>query len=282
LAGETGTGKTRLARSIHELSPRRADPFVVVNCGALAANLIESEMFGHVKGAFTGADRDRIGKFTDARDGTLVLDEIDSLPLSSQAKLLRAVEERVFEPVGSNKSQPMRARLIAASNRQLDKEVEAGRFRSDLYYRLNVVQFYLPPLRERRSEISNLIAGFITEFTARNGRPAQGFAEEALHAIEAYDWPGNIRELRNVIERAVALCPGGEIRLRDLPEAIGRAAARSTSTCSAAVKDPASAARIVEALEKHGNNRLRAAVELGISRMTLYKKLHAFGLFGAA
>jgi two-component system response regulator HydG len=293
LGGETGTGKTRLARLIHELSSRRADPFLVINCGALATNLIESEMFGHVKGAFTGADRDRSGKFADVRGGTLVLDEIDALPLASQAKLLRALEERVFEPVGSNKSQPVRARLIAASNRPLDKEIEAGRFRSDLYYRLNVVQFYLPPLRERRSEITHLATTVVAELAGRNGRPVQSIAEEALHALQAYDWPGNIRELRNVVERAVALCPRNEIQLADLPEGIHRASPGTAirhsgplqGSASAAslgqVRREAEAARIAEALERHGNNRLRAAADLGISRMTLYQKLHKYGLIGS-
>jgi two-component system response regulator HydG len=292
LGGETGTGKTRLARLIHELSPRRADPFLVINCGALATNLIESEMFGHVKGAFTGADRDRSGKFADVRGGTLVLDEIDALPLASQAKLLRVIEERVFEPVGSNKSQPVRARLIAASNRPLDKEIEAGRFRSDLYYRLNVVQFYLPPLRERPSEIAQLANAFVGELAGRKGRPVQSIAEEALYALEAYDWPGNIRELRNVVERAVALCPGNEIQLGDLPEGICRASpgmairhsgplkGSASAASLSQVKREAEAARIADALKRHGNNRLRAAADLGISRMTLYQKLHKYGLTG--
>jgi two-component system response regulator HydG len=283
LVGETGTGKTRLARLIHELSPRRKEPLLVVNCGALAANLIESEMFGHVKGAFTGAEGDRTGKFAEVGRGTLVLDEIDALPPPLQAKLLRAVEERLFEPVGSNKSQPVRARLIAASNRVLEKEVEAGRFRSDLYYRLNVVCFQLPPLRDRPRVIPELVAGFIAEIAGRNQRPVQGIATDALDTLLAYAWPGNIRELRNVIERAVALCPGAEIQLEDLPEMLlaslenGPAVAASGSVLEQA-REEAEVARIMEALRKHGNNRLRAAAALGISRRTLYKKLHRYGL----
>jgi DNA-binding NtrC family response regulator len=299
LTGETGTGKTRLARLIHELSPRRDEPFLVIDCGALSANLIESEMFGHVKGAFTGADRDRPGKFLAAGDGTLLLDEVNSLPPALQAKLLRAVDERVFEPVGANKSQPLRARLIAASNKPLEREVSEGRFRADLYYRLNVVGFYLAPLRERRGAIAALANKFLAEFTARNGRPIYQIAPDALRALEAFDWPGNIRELRNVIERAVALCPGSEVQVRDLPEVIRGAnpyrcptepvhrasvpfAPRlSPPTTLAARKKEAEVSRILEALEKHKNNRLRAAAELGISRMALYKKLHKYGLMGA-
>jgi two-component system response regulator HydG len=291
LGGETGTGKTRLARLIHELSPRRHQPFLVVNCGALSSTLIESEMFGHVRGAFTGADRERAGKFAEVGRGTLLLDEVDSLPLGLQAKLLRVLEERLFEPVGSNKSQQMEARLIVASNRQLDQEVEAGRFRADLYYRLNVVGFYLPPLRERRQLIPALVDKFIREFAARDDRPIQGITARALRALQEYDWPGNVREVRNVIERAVALCPRPAADLEDLPAAL-----RPDQTADVAEAEPiavpflveagtlvqtkegAEAQRIARALEKHNNNRLRAAAELGISRMTLYKKLHRYGL----
>jgi transcriptional regulator with GAF, ATPase, and Fis domain len=292
LEGDTGTGKTRLARLIHELSPRRAEPFLVINCGALAAELIESEMFGHVKGAFTGADKTRAGKFAAAGRGTLLLDEIDALPLALQAKLLRAVEERVFEPVGSNESLPVQARLIAACNRPLEREVEAGRFRADLYYRLNVIGFYLPPLRERPGMIQNLADSFLADCAARNGRPVHGITREALHILELYPWPGNIRELRNVIERAVALCAGPYIGPSDLPEALCLAASCSleglqpprqvdlppTPSALRHARGEAESALIQHVLRKHGNNRLRAALELGISRRTLYKKLHRYGL----
>jgi DNA-binding NtrC family response regulator len=293
LGGETGTGKTRLARLIHELSGRRTEPFLVVNCGALSASLIESEMFGHARGAFTGADRDHVGKFQAVGRGTLLLDEVDSLPPVLQAKLLRVVEERVFEPVGSNKSQPMRARLIAASNRSLGQDVADGRFRSDLYYRLNVVNFELPPLRERDGIVPHLAGSFAAEFAARFGRPAPTIDAAALRVLEAHDWRGNIRELRNVIERAVALCEGDRIGLDDLPDAL-----RPAEPAGLAAPDPvgpralpingtltqskevAEQARIRDALDKNENNRLRAAAELGISRMTLYKKLHKYGLMG--
>jgi two-component system response regulator HydG len=284
LSGETGTGKTRLARFIHDLSPRRGQPFVTINCGALAANLMESEMFGHVRGAFTGAVRDRSGKFVEAGRGTLLLDEIDSLPPPLQAKLLRAVEERIFEPVGSNQPLPVQARLIAASNRALEEEVAAGRFRADLYYRLNVISFRLPPLRDCPSVIPQLAGGFLTEIAAHNGRPVRTIAAAALRALENYHWPGNIRELRNVIERAVALCPGPEIQPADLPEAILAATHRPNCTAFASASSLGSAkrdietARIAEALRKHRNNRLRAAADLGISRMTLYRKLRKYGM----
>src|SRR5262249_49488166 len=180
LTGETGTGKTRLARLIHEFPPRRDEPFLVVGCGALSATLIESELFGHLRGAFTGADRDRPGKLSAAGKGTLLLDEINSLPLALQAKLLRAVDERVFEPVGANKGQPLRARLVAASNADLEREAAAGRFREDLYYRLNVVSFYLPPLRERRAAIAPLVRKFLAEFATRNRPDLRGLTPEAV------------------------------------------------------------------------------------------------------
>jgi DNA-binding NtrC family response regulator len=293
LTGETGTGKTRLARLIHEMSPRHHEPFLVVDCGALSPSLIESEMFGHVKGAFTGADRERLGKFAAAGRGTLLLDEINSLPLSLQSKLLRVVEDRVFEPVGSNRGQPLHARIIAVSNAMLEQEIKEGRFRSDLYFRLNVVGFYLPNLRHRCSSIVPLCQRFLSEFTATNRPDVHGIATNALRALQEYDWPGNVRELRNVIERAVALCPGPIIQLGDLPEAIRSRIApaesailiapqempgRFASMTLAESKELAEIQRIKEVLAKHKNNRLRAAGELGISRMGLYKKLHKYGL----
>jgi two-component system response regulator PilR (NtrC family) len=297
LSGETGTGKTRLARLIHELSPRRDQPFLVVDCGALSGGLIESELFGHVRGAFTGADRDRVGKLSAAGRGTLLLDEVNSLPPALQGKLLRAVDERVFEPVGSEKPQPFQARLIAASNLPLEREVEAGRFRTDLYYRLNVVGFFLPPLRERPEAVAQLALVFVDEFAARADTGVRGIAANALRALTAYGWPGNIRELRNVIERAVVFCRGPEIQCADLPEAIRAGGAQPAPRLSkvpasspgpdvprtlAQSKEEAEILLITEVLRKHGNNRLRAAAALGISRMGLYKKLHKYRLIETA
>jgi DNA-binding NtrC family response regulator len=341
LGGETGTGKTHLAGVIHRLSPRRDEPFLTINCGALAANLIESEMFGHVRGAFTGADAERTGKLAAVGRGTLFLDEVDSLPPGLQAKLLRVVEERAFEPVGSNKTMRLRARLIVASNRPLEQEVAAGRFRADLFYRFNVVAFEIPPLRERARLIPGLARSLLAESSARNGRRTEGIAPAAMQALVDYSWPGNVRELRNVIERAVALCPGDVIELDDLPDYFQRISPTVTPTpasggppagfgstpaadrftpgagpdavegppfpAAAALpvtgpmaghradevsppvlksalaesKERAELSIITQALERNGHNRLRAAAELGISRMTLYKKLHKYGLMGA-
>jgi DNA-binding NtrC family response regulator len=294
LTGETGTGKTRLARLIHELSPRRHEPFLVVDCGAVSPNLIESEMFGHVKGAFTGAHRDRPGKLAAVGRGTLLLDDINSLPPTLQGKLLRAVDDRVFEPVGSEQGLPFQARLIAATNAPLGDEVAAARFRADLYFRINVVGFYLPPLRERRASIIPLANRFLTELAARNRPDVRGLSAQAVRALLEYNWPGNIRELRNVIERAVALCPGPDVHLLDLPESVrgGNAVLPlaivtpeaqqshlpSGATTLMETRAKTERMRIKEVLVKHRNNRRRAAAELGISRVALYNKLHKYGL----
>jgi DNA-binding NtrC family response regulator len=292
LGGETGSGKTRLARVIHEHSSRAQQPFLGVNCGALSANLIESEMFGHIKGAFTGADRQRVGKFAEVGSGTLLLDEVDALAPPLQAKLLRAVDERVFEPVGSNQTMPVKARLIAATNRDLAQEVKEGRFRADLYYRLNVVSFYLPPLRERRESIPVLASRFAEEFAESHKRPVRTIDPLALQALENHSWPGNIRELRNVIERGVVLCTTTSIRLEDLPADVAgemlsnppvqpqpiQAEADPAAATLTETRGLAEVVRIQEALRRSMNNRARAAAELGISRMTLYNKLHKYGL----
>jgi DNA-binding NtrC family response regulator len=283
LTGETGTGKTVVARLIHDLSPRRALPFVVVDCATLSSGVVESELFGHVKGAFTGADRDRPGKLTAAGAGTIFLDEVNALPLHMQAKLLRAMGERRVEPVGAVQSLAVRARVIAASNITLENEVADGRFRADLFYRLNVVRFHMPPLRSRPLAIAPLAHRFLLDYAKRNRLTVRGFRPEVVAVMECYDWPGNIRELRNVVERAAALCEWGEIGLDDLPPPLQGLVpvARPVSKANAPLhrsREEAEINQIKGALQKHGNNRLRAAEELGISRMGLYKKLHKYGL----
>ncbi len=290
VTGETGTGKTHMARLIHQLSPRQAKPFVVVPCGSLSPMLVESEMFGHVRGAFTHAERDRVGKFAHAADGTLLLDEIDCVPPEAQAKLLRTFEERVFEPVGSNEPQSLRARLIVASNRPLEQEVSEGRFRSDLYYRLNVIEFHIPPLRERPEMVRPLAEKFLAKLSRWEGEPPPSFSDAAMTALEAYGWPGNVRELRNVVERAVAFCPRRSIDPADLPEQVRRCDAAACASGDLIAAKPkggnglaearrnAEKQRLLAALRRQNNNRSRAAVELGISRVTLYKKLRAHGV----
>ncbi len=286
LTGETGTGKSHVARAIHKLSPRRKKPFAVVECGGLSPMLLESELFGHVRGAFTGADRDHAGKFVTVEDGTILLDEIDCVPLEAQAKLLRVFEDRVFDPVGANRTTKFRARVIAASNQPLDRQVAEGKFRSDLFYRLNVVEFRLPPLRECRDAIPSLAQHFLAIYTGRAQRSLDGVTFSALDAMQTYDWPGNIRELRNTIERAVTLCRGERLDVADLPEAIRKAAAPVVPAARHKPKrneldfarQNGERQRILQALTRHDNNRTRVAKELGISRVALYKKLRKFGL----
>lgn len=288
LTGETGTGKTHLARVVHELSPRSKQPFLAVSCSALPVSLFESELFGHVRGAFTTADRDRTGRCAEAGQGTILLDEVDCVPLEAQAKLLRVVEERVFEPVGSTRPLPLRARLIVATNRPLDEEVAAGRFRSDLYHRLKVVDFSLPPLRDRGELTRHLTERFLADCRTRHRRPALQMSDEARAALEAHDWPGNVRELRNAIERAAALCPSETIEPRDVrcPAPVCRElpAGPAEKPRSAAgnqlewARREAERSRVVEALRRRNNNRTGAAADLGISRVTLYKKLRMYGL----
>jgi DNA-binding NtrC family response regulator len=220
IEGESGTGKELVARAIHRLSPRRNKPFIAVNVGALPETLLESEMFGHEKGAFTGAAERRIGRFELADTGTLFLDEIGDVPLATQVKLLRVLEEREITRVGGTQSIPVDVRVVAATNKPLRDGVEEGRFRSDLYYRLNVLSIYLPPLRERREDIPILVRQFITELSRQHDRPFKGISPEALEMLADYPWPGNVRELRNLVESMVVLAPGREIGPADIPRQI--------------------------------------------------------------
>lgn len=220
LTGETGTGKTMLARLIHEHSARSGHPFVVVACGACSPNLLESEFFGHVRGAFTGAAQAREGRFAAAGDGSLLLDEVDTLPLDRQASLLRIVETGEFEQVGSNQTRLCRARIIAASNWSLEDAVETGKFRRDLYYRLSALSLHLPPLRERVRDVAPLAGLFAAQFSARYSKRIVGIHADAIDLLEAFPWPGNIRQLENVVHQAVAMCAGSEILAEHLPASI--------------------------------------------------------------
>lgn len=213
IIGETGSGKELIARAIHDRSARKRSPLVKVNCGAIPAGLVESELFGHIKGAFTSASERRVGRFELANHGTLFLDEVGELPLETQVKLLRVLQEQEFEPVGSNHTIRVNVRIIAATNRDVEKAVQAGTFRSDLYYRLNVIPLQVPALRERKSDIPQLVMAFLRKYAKRTGKPIESVSREAMHLLVNYDWPGNIRELQNVIERGVVLSSSKVLRL---------------------------------------------------------------------
>ncbi len=284
--GETGCGKTYLARLLHELSPRRNRRCLTVACGALPPDLIESELFGYVKGAFTGADVDRQGKFAAATGGTLLLDEIDVLAPEQQAKLLRVIEAGEYEPVGSNDTQTSSARLVAASNYDLEQLVAAGKFRKDLYYRLNTLSFHLPPLRERPRDIEYLCRKFAIDQSRAHRIELKHIEPEFLVALMKYRWPGNIRELENVIRRAVLYCREGVLAPTDLPSSLrppggnGRCRngnGRSPRTLEQHV-DQLEQRVIEESLHRHNHRRTDAAKELGISRVTLYNKMKKFGM----
>lgn len=273
--GESGTGKELVARIVHQLSSRREAGFVALNCAAIPETLLESELFGHEKGAFTGAVQARQGKFELARGGTILLDEIGEMPLALQAKLLRVIQERVFERVGGTKEIKADVRLIAATNRNLREEVAQRRFREDLYYRLNVFPLQLPPLRERGDAVPGLARYFMQRFSSQTGKALKGIDADALAALERYRWPGNIRELQNVMERAVILSRE-KVGLAALPEEMLRTPEPDALDSRERLKS-AEREIIAEAIKKHRGNRRLAAEELGVSRRTLQYKLKDYG-----
>jgi two-component system, NtrC family, response regulator AtoC len=289
--GESGTGKELIAQAIHRLSSRSRGPLVSVHAGALAPTLLESELFGHEKGAFTGAHERRIGRIEQAQGGTLFLDEIGELDAATQVKLLRFLGERTFERVGSNRTLTADVRLVAATHRDLRAMVREGQFRDDLYWRLRVVEVVLPPLRERRSDVPLLAATFLKESSGANGKALSGFSSEAMEALLRHDWPGNVRELRAAVERAVVLSRGEQVQLRDLPEdvrtlggsgkeasgvvGVGWGAAPAGGTLQDAERE-----LIVQALRETDGNRTEAARRVGISRRTLHRKIHEYRLEG--
>ncbi len=274
--GESGTGKELVARTIHLLSPRSASGFVPLNCAAIPENLIESELFGHEKGAFTGAVQARQGKFELARGGTIFLDEIGEMPLPLQAKLLRVLQERVFERVGGGKEIKANVRVIAATNRNLQEEVTARRFREDLYYRLNVFPLQLPPLRERVDAIPQLAEYFFRRFSLQTGKELKGIETKAVENMESYLWPGNVRELQNVMERAVILAQD-MIRIGNLPDEIVQKIVPIGQESKEILKST-ERELVIKSLRKHAGNRRLAAEELGISRRTLQYRLKEYGL----
>lgn len=276
ILGESGTGKELVARSIHFSGPRRNKPFAPVDCSSLVPTLIESELFGYVKGAFTGAQHSKQGLLEAAGDGTLFLDEIGDLPIDLQAKLLRALQEREVKPIGSNERISIRARVIAATNRDLDAAIRTGTFRQDLYFRLNVVQIKLPPLRDRKADIPLLVTAFLEKF-CDPARPIHTISEDAMHRIMAYDWPGNIRELENAIERAVALGSGPILHVGDLPSNLQYTSAEKLSESDEVVPLEALERRaILRALRETSGDKLAAARMLGIGKTTLYRKLKQY------
>jgi two-component system response regulator HydG len=277
--GESGTGKELIARYIHGKSARATGPFVAVNCAAIPETILESELFGHERGAFTGAVGRREGRFAKARGGTLFLDEIGELTPAVQVKILRVLQEGEYEPVGGN-TVKADVRIVAATNRDLAAEVEAGRFREDLYYRLNVIAVTAPPLRNRREDIPLLVDHFIGVYCKKNGRSRLGVAPDAMQKLLDYSWPGNVRELENVVERAAVLCRGETIRLEDLPEVVAQAAAPSPSALTFAIGTPLEEVEhrlIRETLAHTGGDKSLAAQLLGISTRTIYRTLGESG-----
>ncbi len=277
IQGESGTGKELVAKAIHQLSPRTKGPFVAVHCAALAHNLLESELFGHEKGAFTGAMERRIGRFEKADGGSLFLDEISEINASVQVKLLRALEERQIERVGNDTPVDVDSRLIAATNRDLKNMVDEGEFREDLFYRLYVVVITLPPLRERQDDILLLLNHYLSVFNEENHKQFEGFTSAAYDLLAAYDWPGNIRELRNLVERMVVLTQGKVLDVKDIPSHIYEKINADNLGMSADLTvDEMEKQMIIRALEKMGANRTKAAEKLGISRRTLHRKLNQY------
>ena len=277
IEGESGTGKELVAQAIHRLSPRAKAPFIPVHCAALSEALLESELFGHEKGAFTGATSTRKGRFERADGGTLFLDEIGEIDANTQVKLLRALEERKFERVGGDETLEVDVRLIAATNKNLKTMVDEGTFREDLYYRLKVVSIDLPSLSKREEDVPLLAKFFIKQLSEENGVPEKSISAEALEALIQYEWPGNIRELRNVIERMVVLTSGDRITLRDIPSEVRSERSTRQAPQTLSLEDNEKEL-IIQALTKHRGNRTRAAEQLGISRRTLHRKLNEYEL----
>ena len=286
VTGESGTGKELIARAVHYNSPRKDGPFVVINCGALPENLQESELFGHVRGAFTGAIRDKVGLFQQAQNGTILLDEVGETLPSTQVKLLRFLQDGEIRPVGGNKAMYVDTRIIAATNENLEKAVELGRFRKDLFYRINVIRIHIPPLRERREDIPLLVEYFLEKLLEKFKKGKRVFSEEAMYAFMNYDWPGNIRELQNMIERAVALSKSEIINVDELPlpvpveefAALSRNPLDDERKKSFIVTTLAEQEKnaIIEALNKYGGNQTKVSQVLGISTTTLWRKIKKY------
>jgi PAS domain S-box-containing protein len=279
ILGETGTGKEFVAKTIHSLSPWSKGPFVAVNCGALPDTLLESELFGYKAGAFTGAVKDKPGRFAMAGKGTIFLDEIGEVSQAMQVRLLRVLQEKVYEPLGSTSSESLKARIITATNKELEELVRQGTFRRDLYYRINVVRLELPPLRKRKEDIPLLAENFIRRFNRMQNRDITGIDTQALSLLMAHDWPGNIRELENVIERAFIMCRSGKIGMEHLPpDFTGHVDNTENGQDMKSARRSLEARTIAEAIRRNNFNRQAAARELGIHKSTLFRKIKELGI----
>jgi PAS domain S-box-containing protein len=277
--GESGTGKELVAKAIHDAGPRKDKPFIKVNCAALNESLLESELFGHVKGAYTGAHKDRMGRFESAGDGDIFLDEIGDLPLSTQVKLLRVLEEKVIERVGDHQPIPVHARIISATNRDLPELVSKNQFRQDLYYRINVIPIRIPPLRERREDIPQLASSFFLRMQLKTGKKVQGISHEAMDMLLRHPWPGNVRELRSAFEFAFVACKTDMIEPRDLPtELMSKAVACAPADASARSLDELKQERLAQALREANGNQSEAARILGISRTSVWSQMKRYGM----
>jgi PAS domain S-box-containing protein len=278
VSGESGTGKELVARALHRLSPRKRKPFIAVNCGALPDQLLESELFGHVAGAFTDAKRDKPGRFALAEGGTLFLDEIGEISPAMQVRLLRVLQERTYEPLGGTRTLSVDVRILAATNRELAHEVRAGRFREDLFYRIAVVPVHLPPLRERVEDIPLLAEHLLERLAAREDKPVPILSDAARAQLVTWHWPGNVRELANALERAWILCPDGILQAEHLPHPDPGSTPDRIGKPLADAGRSAEAATLMEALRRHGWNRLATAQALGVHKTTLFRKLRLLGL----
>ena len=279
--GESGTGKELVARALHAASLRSKGPFVEVNCAAIPEELIESEIFGHTKGSFTGATDDKIGKFQKADGGTLFLDEIGDMSLRTQSKVLRVLEEQRFEPVGSNQTVTVDVRVIAATNKNLEDEITKNAFRQDLFYRLNVIPFFVPPLRDRKEDIPTISKYFLNEFSAEYGKKTRELSESAIEILLRYPWPGNVRELRNLVERLVIVCPQARIEPHHLPPELFRGASESPQHPYNTLHEARSAYErefILRKLQENRWNMTQTAASLGLERSHLYRKMKALGI----
>jgi transcriptional regulator with PAS, ATPase and Fis domain len=284
ITGESGTGKEMVARTIHEMSTRKSKPFVAINCSAIPETLIESEIFGHEKGAFTGALERRAGCFELAEEGTLLLDEIGEMPAATQAKLLRVLEDRKLRRLGSKMETPVDVRVLAATNKVPEEAVARGELRGDLYYRLNVFNIHLPPLREHKEDLPQLVDALLADMNQKHGRNVGGVSDSVLHAFNNYNWPGNVRELRNTLERAVIVCEGGMVEPRHLPPNFGTSGLKMAASDGAGIRlevgttvEEAEKMLILKTLAATNNNKTRAAEILGISLKTLHNKLKEYG-----